>query len=253
MHAEAGPQVSVITVVRNDAAGLSRTLDSVNRQQRRLLQQIVIDGGSTDGTGRVIDEQRSIIDVLVSEPDDGIYSGMNKGLDLASCDWVLFLNAGDRFASDDAIERIVSAVADDVDAVYSDVLFDVPGGLRLSSCDVARRRFHHQAICDRRGLHGRFGRYVVARGVTISDYIFLQSIAGLRWRKLPRPLAICDATGQSSRPRAYYQKLAVDLIFGTKGRVQVAVMLLAYPFYRWLVRPIIDALPRRSPDNGPRS
>jgi len=244
MQADPRHVVSVITVVRNDAAGLSRTLDSVARQKRHLLEQIVIDGGSTDDTGRVLDERRTDIDVLLAEPDDGIYSGMNKGLDRASCDWVLFLNAGDRFASDNAIEQIVSATADDVDVIYSDVLFDAPGGPRLSACDVSQRRFHHQAICYRRSLHDRFGRYVVGHGVTISDYIFLQSIAELRWRKLPQPLAICDATGQSSRPRAYYQKLAVDLIFGTKGRVQVALMLLAYPFYRWLVRPIIDALPR---------
>jgi glycosyltransferase involved in cell wall biosynthesis len=246
MTADGRPVVSVVTVVRNDAAGLAGTLDSVARQNRSLLQQIVIDGGSTDDTRRVLDERRTDIEVLVSEPDDGIYSGMNKGLDRASCDWVLFLNAGDRFANDDAIERIVSATADDVDVIYSDVLFDAPGGPRLSVCDVRLRRFHHQAICYRRSLHDRFGRYVVGRGVTISDYIFLQSIAGLRWHKLPRPIAICDATGQSSRPKAYYQKLAVDLIFGTKGRMQVALMLLAYPFYRWLLRPIIDSLPRRT-------
>lgn len=245
MHSDSRPIISVITVVRNDATGLSHTLDSVARQKRRLVEQIVIDGGSTDDTRRVLNERRTDIDVLVSEHDDGIYSGMNKGLDRASCDWVLFLNAGDRLASDDAIERIVSATADDVDVIYSDVLFDAPGSPQLSACDVRLRRFHHQAICYRRSLHDRFGRYVVGRGVTISDYIFLQSIAGLRWHKLPRPIAICDATGQSSRPQAYYQKLAIDLIFGTKGRVQVALMLLAYPFYRWLVRPIIDALPHR--------
>jgi glycosyltransferase involved in cell wall biosynthesis len=245
MAADERAVVSVVTVVRNDAAGLARTLDSVARQKRHLLEQIVIDGDSTDDTRRVLVERRADIDVLVSEPDDGIYSGMNKGLDRASCDWVLFLNAGDRFTNDNAIEQIVSATTADVDVIYSDVLFDAPGGPRLSVCDVRPRRFHHQAICYRRSLHDRFGRYVVGRGVTISDYIFLQSIAGLRWHKLPRPIAICDATGQSSKPQAYYQKLAVDLIFGTKGRMQVALMLLAYPFYRWLVRPIIDALPRR--------
>jgi glycosyltransferase involved in cell wall biosynthesis len=244
MNSESRPIISLITVVRNDAAGLSHTLDSVARQKRRLLEQIVIDGGSTDDTRRVFNDRRADIDVLVSEPDDGIYSGMNKGLDRASCDWVLFLNAGDRFAIDNAIEQIVSATADNVDVIYSDVLFDMPGGPQLSACDVRLRRFHHQAICYRRSLHNRFGSYIVGRGVTISDYVFLQSIAGERWYKLPIPLAICDATGQSSKPRAYYQKLAVDLIFGTKGRTQVALMLLAYPFYRWFIRPTLGTLPR---------
>lgn len=244
MNSESRPIISLITVVRNDAAGLSHTLDSVARQKRRLLEQIVIDGGSTDDTRRVFNDRRADIDVLVSEPDDGIYSGMNKGLDRASCDWVLFLNAGDRFAIDNAIEQIVSATADNVDVIYSDVLFDMPGGPQLSACDVRLRRFHHQAICYRRSLHNRFGSYIVGRGVTISDYVFLQSIAGERWYKLPIPLAICDATGQSSKLRAYYQKLAVDLIFGTKGRTQVALMLLAYPFYRWFIRPTLGTLPR---------
>lgn len=244
MPLDSRPIVSVITVVRNDPDGLSRTLDSVGRQQRLLLEHIVIDGGSTDDTRRVLDDRRTQIDVVVSEPDDGIYSAMNKGLCLASCDWVLFLNAGDRFASTDAIARIIAAIHDGVDVIYSDVLFDTPHGSRLSACYLKKRRFHHQAICYRRSLHDRFGSYVVGQGVTISDYIFLQSIAGERWHKLPKPLAICDATGQSSRPRAYYQKLAVDLIFGTKSRIVVSLMLLAYPFYRWLLRPLLDSLPR---------
>jgi len=238
------PRVSVITVVRNDATGLDRTIHSVRQQGSTLYEHIVIDGASTDGTPAALASLRPQIDVLVSEPDDGIYSAMNKGLCHASCEWVLFLNAGDRFASTDAIARIIAAMHDGVDVIYSDVLFDSPPGSRLSICSLDKRRFHHQAICYRRSLHNRFGSYIVGRGVTISDYVFLQSIAGERWYKLPIPLAICDATGQSSKPRAYYQKLAVDLIFGTKGRTQVALMLLAYPFYRWFIRPTLGALPR---------
>lgn len=236
------PLISVITVVRNDAAGLTRTLKSGSEQGRTLFEHIVIDGASTDETPAVLAALRPQIDTVVSEPDDGIYSAMNKGLCLASCDWVLFLNAGDRFASTDAIARIIAAIHDGVDVIYSDVLFDTPRGSRLSVCLLEKRRFHHQAICYRRSLHDRFGFYVVGQGVTISDYIFLQSIAGERWHKLPKPLAICDATGQSSRPHAYYQKLAVDLIFGTKSRIVVSLMLLSYPFYRRLLRPLLDSL-----------
>lgn len=245
MHSDrTTPALSVITVVRNDAAGLARTLESISQQGRLPFEHIVIDGASTDETPAVLAALRPQIDILVSEPDDGIYSAMNKGLGLASCEWVLFLNAGDRFASADAVARILAAMHDGVDVIYSDVLFDVPHGRRLSICRLDKRCFHHQAICYRRSLHGRFGSYVVGQGVTISDYIFLQSIAGERWHKLPEPLALCDATGQSSRPSAYYQKLAVDLIFGTKGRILVSLMLLAYPFYRWLLRPLVDSLPR---------
>ena len=72
--------VSIITVVRNERLRLAKTIDSVRSQSHRLIEFIVIDGDSDDGTVAVIRSNEDIIDDWESQPDDGIYDAMNKGL-----------------------------------------------------------------------------------------------------------------------------------------------------------------------------
>ena len=91
----------------------------------------------------------------------------------------------------------------------------------------------------RRSLHATRGPYLVAPGVTISDCLFFGAIPLDRWFHCDDILAICDASGRSSKPAAYYQRLAIDLIVGHRGRFLTGMMLLSYPFYRRLVRPIV--------------
>ena len=83
--------VSVITVVRNDRGGLAQTIASVRSQSYSSVEFIVIDGGSNDGTVKVIRSNDDIIDYWESESDDGIYDAMNKGLERATGEFVLFL------------------------------------------------------------------------------------------------------------------------------------------------------------------
>jgi glycosyltransferase involved in cell wall biosynthesis len=104
------PKISIITVVYNDSEGLERTISSVKALTYREKEFIVIDGQSTDNTMVIVEENSSIIDVVVSEPDSGIYEAMNKGLDLASGDWIGFMNAGDIFHDSDVLERLFSEV-----------------------------------------------------------------------------------------------------------------------------------------------
>lgn len=91
--------ISVITVTYNAATLLERTIQSVKREKETLqgIQYIVIDGASTDHTPEVIERYRDTIDLLISEPDDGIYDAMNKGLHVAEGMYLCFLNAGDTF------------------------------------------------------------------------------------------------------------------------------------------------------------
>ncbi len=95
-----GPKISITTVVKNDAAGLEKTILSACGQQGTTPELIVVDGGSTDGTVAVIRRYQDKIAFWSSESDQGIYDAMNKGLDKASGEWVIFLNAGDVFSSD---------------------------------------------------------------------------------------------------------------------------------------------------------
>jgi glycosyltransferase involved in cell wall biosynthesis len=105
-------KLSIITVNYNDANGLERTIESVISQTFHDFEFIVIDGGSTDGSVDVIKKYESHIDYWVSEPDGGIYQGMNKGLRQAKGDYVNFMNGGDCFHAPDVLENIFSLDSD---------------------------------------------------------------------------------------------------------------------------------------------
>lgn len=97
---------SIITVNYNNKEGLRRTIESVIHQTFRDFEYIVIDGGSTDGSTDVLKEYDAQIDYWVSEPDGGIYQGMNKGIRKATGDYLNFMNSGDCFYANDILEKV---------------------------------------------------------------------------------------------------------------------------------------------------
>jgi len=102
-------RISIITVVFNDKLGLENTIQSVLSQSYKNIEYIIIDGGSTDGTLDIIKKYEDRIDYWVSEKDKGIYDAMNKGIDVASGEWINFMNAGDGFYSNDILEKLFSS------------------------------------------------------------------------------------------------------------------------------------------------
>lgn len=104
------PKVSIITVVYNNKVNFIKTLESVKAQDYSNLEYIVIDGGSTDGTLDVIKQNESLISKWISEPDKGIYDAMNKGIELATGEYIWFLNGGDMIYSDNILNEIFSGV-----------------------------------------------------------------------------------------------------------------------------------------------
>lgn len=96
------PLVSIITVVFNAKEHLAKTMESVRAQKARYphIEYIVVDGASKDGTVELIAQNADLVSRMVSEPDRGIYDAMNKGLKMATGDYVWFLNAGDFIYSD---------------------------------------------------------------------------------------------------------------------------------------------------------
>jgi glycosyltransferase len=121
-------KVSVITACYNSAATILDTLRSVASQRDVQCEHIVVDGASKDATPVLVRQHGSHVALLVSEPDAGIYDAMNKGLALASGEWVGFLNADDVFADERSLARIALAAASGagphrVDAVYGDLVY----------------------------------------------------------------------------------------------------------------------------------
>lgn len=118
------PILSVITVVYNNVSCIERTIQSVINQTYNEIEYIIIDGGSTDGTLDIIRKHLGSIAKLVSERDSGIYDAMNKGLLLATGDYVLFMNSGDEIYASDTVEKVFATVAN-ADIYYGETeMFD---------------------------------------------------------------------------------------------------------------------------------
>lgn len=150
------PKISVVTVCRNAKDLLMQTVRSVESQDYADLEYIVVDGASSDGSLKVI-ESCGCVAKWVSEPDKGIYDAMNKGCRMATGDWILFLNAGDTFASADVVARLARDIAEnpDVDVVYGDVIRSGDSEeLKKASPTLKPHRlaFCHQSVICRRKL-----------------------------------------------------------------------------------------------------
>lgn len=121
----AAPLFSIITVVLNRENDIAYTLESVENQEFRDFEYIVIDGKSTDATPGVLEKHSGTISQLISEPDKGIYDAMNKGLQLARGEYVLFLNGGDSLHSPAVLEQIAQKIAlqNHPDILYGECMF----------------------------------------------------------------------------------------------------------------------------------
>lgn len=113
------PTLSIITVVYNNVRDIERTLLSVFNQSYALIEYIVVDGASSDGTLEIIQRYQDRLSKVVSEKDNGIYDAMNKGLALASGDYVLFMNSGDELYAPDTVENVFST-APNADIYYGE-------------------------------------------------------------------------------------------------------------------------------------
>lgn len=105
---------TIITINFNHAEGLRRTIESVVNQTCKDYEYIVIDGGSTDGSVDVIKEYADKIDFWVSEPDNGIYNAMNKGIDHAHGEYLNFMNSGDCFYAPTVLEEVKPQLTADI-------------------------------------------------------------------------------------------------------------------------------------------
>lgn len=104
------PKFSIITVTYNAGKVLEDTIQSVITQTYKNVEYIIVDGKSTDGTMDIVNRYREHIHTIVSEPDKGLYDAMNKGIALATGDYLCFLNAGDELHEDDTLQLIVHSL-----------------------------------------------------------------------------------------------------------------------------------------------
>ncbi len=201
------PLVSIVTVNRNMKEGLAATLKSVLEQDYPALEVLVIDGGSTDGSRDVIAAHAARLAYWVSEPDESLYDAMNKGVAAAKGEWVLFMNAGDLFASAHALSDLFPDDHGDADLVYGDHLRRYPGSgierlVRAEEVGVLPRRMpcSHQALAVRRGL---LSAHPFDLSLLVADYAFLIAAhrAGKRFKRMDCVVARIEMGGRSDTAR----------------------------------------------------
>lgn len=166
--------LSIITINRNNVSGLEKTMRSVLAQTFKEFEYVVIDGASTDGSVDVIKSLELQYEgrlKWVSESDSGIYNAMNKGIRLATGDYIQILNSGDILADSTVTDKMINALRQ---AIYPDILYgnmikvwldgrkfkDTCGGKKgLSMIDFYRGTLNHNCAYIRRSLFDKFGLY----------------------------------------------------------------------------------------------
>lgn len=201
-------KISIITINYNNRDGLARTLSSVASQTYKNIQYIVIDGGSTDGSTEVIKTYQEHIDYWVSEPDKGIYNAMNKGVDKAIGDYLLFLNSGDYLIS----SSIIDDISHDLES-YEDIIFGLlktdPSGivgyadihLPLTLLDFFKGNpIPHPAAFIKRELFQRMN-YDESLKIVADWSFFLQAVIFMRCscKKIEKIITIFEDNGISGR------------------------------------------------------
>ena len=229
MAIESRPSVSVVTIVLNDRKGFMRTAESVCNLQNADLEWIVIDGGSQDGTLEEISSFRKHISYTVSEKDNGIYDAMNKGLRVATRDYVVFMNAGDEFASPDALELVANSITAnggvaEVDMVLCGAILVFPNATQFYKPPRPPQYVahslpaNHQSTFVRTTYHQRYEFPTEYR--ICGDFAAVATMIrdGARVVTLDQPTALRDTTLQSTAVKS------TDVIYQECRKIQSEIL-----------------------------
>jgi len=205
---------SVITVCFNSAETLSRALVSVSQQDFPRVEHIVIDGNSTDGTLKIIEDHKAGLTHVISEPDRGIYDAMNKGLALATGDVICFLNADDYYDSKHVLSIVATSMQNNrLDALVGDVGFFRKENINRIVRHYRSDRFKperlawgwmpaHPALFMRREVFKRIGHFKTDYKIAADYEYVVRAFCGdspLRYKHLPAVLVRMQMGGVSTQ------------------------------------------------------
>jgi glycosyltransferase involved in cell wall biosynthesis len=206
------PLVTIITVVRNGGETLERTIQSVLNQTYKNIEYIIIDGASTDDTLEIIKKYEDRIAYWISEPDGGVYHAMNKGIDMASGEWINFMNSGDIFCGKNVLEFVFSSERKPF--IYSDYFTEYKSKIKKHKASFKNGIILHQSVIYKTSLHKRYGYYLETKPVTIADYIFFLSIPESMVEKIDLSISLNYAIGISTKIKAGIRKIYFDYVLG---------------------------------------
>lgn len=239
------PLISVITVVFNGVQELATTIQSVSSQLYDNVEYIIIDGGSSDGTLDTIRVHDGEIDYWQSEPDSGVYDAMNKSIDQASGNWLLFLGAGDYLLN--CLHKVAALLRDPTTVYYGDVY--MPGKHRLydgrfSTHKLSRANLPHQATFYPKTLFDCY-RYDL-RYPILADYdLNIRAYCGKKFQYSYIKLLVTiyeDRNGISSRLQDTAFKRDTYRILSNNFGFLIGSEYLIRDFFRSLERKVLRKL-----------
>lgn len=184
-------KISVVTVCYNSVDTIEETMLSVLNQTYPDVEYIIIDGGSTDGTVDIIKKYSDKLSYWISEPDKGIYDAMNKGIAVATGDYINFMNAGDKFIEDNIIVNILKQHYDEK-ILYGNII-RCYGSYKERNAGVCHSNpkiidfigdtIHHQAAFIKRDLFDKYGYYSTEYKL-MSDWKFFFEVAVLSHERI---------------------------------------------------------------------
>lgn len=211
-------KLSIITINRNNAAGLEKTMQSVAAQTFKEFEYIVVDGASTDESVEVIKKYEPQFAHLkwVSEPDEGIYNAMNKGLRMASGDYIQILNSADCLASEDVTGRMLEALekADYPSILYGNMVKCFLDGRKMvDKCFAGQEitmlgmytgTLNHDPAYISHDLFERYGYYDESLKIVSDWKWYLQAIifGGEKPQYVDMDVTLFDMTGISETNKA---------------------------------------------------
>lgn len=210
-------KLSIITINLNNREGLKKTIESVFAQTFKDFEYIVIDGGSTDGSRELIEQNADRFAYWVREPDSGIYNAMNKGIVKAKGEYVLMLNSGDWLANENVLESMVPHL-DGTDIVQGNLLISQDGEwLKISGYgrsdltfrDAYNGVFLHQASFIRKALHDQYGLYDETWRIAGDTAFFLKTLGfgDATFKYVDVTVSYAEPWGLSSNTTPYWKRI----------------------------------------------
>ncbi|WP_165979792.1 glycosyltransferase family 2 protein [Kocuria rosea] len=213
-------KVSIITITRNDKDGLRQTVDSVKSQDYNNIEHIIVDADSTDGTKEYLADLAGV--TYVSEPDDGRYDGMNKGVKLANGDVVWFMHSSDQFADDRTVSYVAQQIAQHsgpfrwgygLSAIVKDGYAIGVGGqvpFNVSRFLLGGKIIPHQATVYSRPFFNDLQGYRTDFGLAADQEFMVRCVSRSHPSVWPRVLCVFDGHGAGSTRglHAHFQDMA---------------------------------------------
>jgi len=203
-------KISVVTVTYNALQLLEETMKSVTAQDYSHIEYIVIDGGSTDGTPELIKQYADHLDYWVSEPDDGIYYAMNKAIEKATGDYIVFMNAGDVFVNGSTLSFVAERCGNspEVDLLYGDMYVKNDKGNTLVKVKPFNEfwevgmPFCHQSLYTRTSLMKAVKFDTCYKLSSDYDFILKCYHRGAKFEYVDEPLCIFLEEGKTLQQRS---------------------------------------------------